>query len=98
MSFLDRRLDHSQTQATEIAVVADELDKLRNGPLNPRSGRGAVKSFCNQRPAWLDHAHRRLDAAVFAAYAWPGDLTDGETLARLLELNSSREAFRESAA
>jgi hypothetical protein len=44
----------------------------------------------NQRPAWLDHAHRRLDEAVFAAYGWPADLTDDEILANLLELNLGR--------
>ena len=26
----------------------------------------------NQRPAWLDNVHRELDAAVAAAYGWPG--------------------------
>jgi len=48
----------------------------------------------NQRPAWLDHAHCRLDAAVFAAYGWPADLTDDEILARLLELNLSHNGAR----
>ncbi|MGH7138248.1 MAG: hypothetical protein ACREHD_21050 [Pirellulales bacterium] len=45
----------------------------------------------NERPAWLDHAHRRLDEAVFAAYGWPTDLSDDEILAKLLELNLARE-------
>jgi len=44
----------------------------------------------NQRPTWLDIAHKRLDAAVFAAYGWPADLTDEEILARLLALNLAR--------
>jgi len=35
-------------------------------------------------------AHRKLDAAVFAAYGWPADLNDDETLARLLALNLAR--------
>ena len=46
----------------------------------------------NQRPTWLDNAHRKLDAAVFAAYGWPADLRDDEILARLLELNLSRSS------
>jgi hypothetical protein len=29
----------------------------------------------------------KLDAAVFAAYGWPADLTDGKILERLLALN-----------
>ena len=44
----------------------------------------------NQRPAWLDTAHRRLDEAVFNAYGWPPDLSDDEVLARLLALNQER--------
>ena len=28
----------------------------------------------NERPAWLDHAHKDLDDAVAAAYGWPADL------------------------
>jgi hypothetical protein len=44
----------------------------------------------NQRPAWLDHAHRALDAAVAAAYGWPADLIDDQILRRLLALNLER--------
>ena len=44
----------------------------------------------NRRPTWLDIAHMKLDAAVFAAYGWPADLTDEEILARLLALNLAR--------
>ena len=44
------------------------------------------------RPAWLDLAHKKLDAAVFAAYSWPSDLTDEQILERLLALNLERAA------
>ena len=44
----------------------------------------------NVRPAWLDLAHRKLDAAVAAAYGWPADLTDDAILERLLALNLER--------
>jgi type II restriction/modification system DNA methylase subunit YeeA len=37
-------------------------------------------------------AHRKLDAAVFAAYGWPDTLTDAEILERLLALNHQRAA------
>jgi type II restriction/modification system DNA methylase subunit YeeA len=50
-----------------------------------------LTNLYNQRPAWLDHAHRRLDEAVFAAYGWPADLTDDQLLAKLLELNLAHE-------
>jgi hypothetical protein len=37
-------------------------------------------------------AHRRLDAAVAAAYGWPADLPDDEILERLFALNQERAA------
>ena len=47
----------------------------------------------NARPAWLDLAHKALDAAVAAAYGW-ADYTpampDDEILRRLLALNLER--------
>ncbi|MFN0219530.1 MAG: class I SAM-dependent DNA methyltransferase [Hyphomicrobium sp.] len=46
----------------------------------------------NERPAWLDHAHRDLDAAVASAYGWPTNLTDEEILERLFTLNQERAA------
>jgi type II restriction/modification system DNA methylase subunit YeeA len=52
-----------------------------------------LTNLYNQRPAWLDHAHRRLDAAVAAAYGWPEDpasLSDDDILARLFALNQAR--------
>ncbi len=45
----------------------------------------------NDRPSWLSQAHAALDAAVFAAYGWPADLSDDQVLARLLALNLQRE-------
>jgi len=46
----------------------------------------------NERPAWLDHLHKSLDAAVAAAYGWPADLSDDEILERLFKLNQERAA------
>lgn len=37
-----------------------------------------LTNLYNERPAWLTHAHRDLDAAVAAAYGWPADLSDDE--------------------
>ncbi len=51
-----------------------------------------LTNLYNQRPAWLDTAHRRLDAAVAAAYGWPADLSDDEVLERLFALNQERAA------
>ena len=49
-----------------------------------------LTNLYNQRPTWLDLAHRKLDAVVAAAYGWEADLTDEEILARLLALNLQR--------
>jgi len=49
-----------------------------------------LTNLYNARPTWLDLAHKKLDAAVFAAYGWPADLSDEEILARLLALNLQR--------
>nr|WP_321442250.1 DNA methyltransferase [uncultured Hyphomonas sp.] len=56
-----------------------------------------LTNLYNERPAWLDHAHRDLDRAVAAAYGWEADfeaglLTDDEILKRLFELNQERAA------
>jgi type II restriction/modification system DNA methylase subunit YeeA len=48
-----------------------------------------LTNLYNARPAWLDSAHRDLDAAV-AAYGWPAGLSQEETPARLLALNLKR--------
>ena len=49
-----------------------------------------LTNLYNQRPDWLDLAHKKLDAAVFDAYGWPHDLADEEILERLLALNLER--------
>ena len=49
-----------------------------------------LTNLYNERPTWLDLAHKRLDAAVFAAYGWPPDLTDEQILEKLLALNLER--------
>lgn len=49
-----------------------------------------LTNLYNDRPTWLDLAHKKLDAAVFAAYGWQVGMTDEEILAKLLELNLQR--------
>ncbi len=46
----------------------------------------------NEPPAWLTLAHKKLDAAVFAAYGWDPGISDDELLTRLLKLNLERAA------
>ena len=40
----------------------------------------------------MDLAHKKLDAAIAAAYGFPADLTDEQILERLLKLNLERAA------
>lgn len=49
-----------------------------------------LTNLYNERPAWLDLAHQKLDAAVFAAYGWDPTMTDTDLLAALLALNHER--------
>ena len=46
-----------------------------------------LTNLYNARPQWLADAHANLDAAVAAAYGWPGDISDEDALHELLELN-----------
>jgi type II restriction/modification system DNA methylase subunit YeeA len=87
-------VDDPRVQA--IAQAAQELVAKRAAWLNPPGLEGkelqkrTLTNLYNQRPTWLELAHKKLDAAVFAAYGWPADLTDEEILARLLALNLQR--------
>ena len=51
-----------------------------------------LTNLYNERPTWLDNLHQSLDAAVFAAYGWPPDITEEQILERLLTLNLKRAA------
>ena len=85
-------------QSAAISAAARRLDDLRNGWLNPPDGtigpaalrRRTLTNLYNSPPTWLTHAHRRLDEAVFAAYNWNPDISDGELIAALLTLNLQR--------
>lgn len=63
-------------------------------PVSPRAAailrKRTLTSLYNERPAWLDNAHRELDAAVAAAYGWPADISAEEALAQLLAINLER--------
>ncbi len=78
---------------------------VRYPRLEPRDAECAAKlkkrtltNLYNERPAWLDLAHKKLDAAVAAAYGWPADLSDEQILERLLALNLERAKEEETSA
>jgi hypothetical protein len=85
-----RYLDPATVDARGIGTVR----YLRRVPKDEECAKDLKKrtltNLYNQRPTWLDLAHRRLDAAVFAAYGWDASMTDDELLAALLELNLER--------
>jgi type II restriction/modification system DNA methylase subunit YeeA len=94
--------EEEDARVKAIADAARELVRLRDAWLNPPEiapeelRKRTLTNLYNQRPEWLDNAHRALDEAVFAAYGWPSDLTKEEILSRLLALNHERAA-RQSA-
>ena len=64
----------------------------KSGHENDLAGRTLTKLY-NQRPAWLDGAHKSLDMAVASAYGWTdytSEMTDEEVLKRLLTMNLER--------
>lgn len=87
-------VDNPRVQA--IAAAAKDLVEKRDRWLNPEGASEAelkkrtLTNLYNQRPTWLDLAHKRLDEAVLDAYAWPHNLTDDQILERLLALNLER--------
>ena len=85
-----------------IAEAARKLVEKRDTWLNPEGcsekelKKRTLTNLYNQRPTWLDLAHRKLDHAVLDAYGWPHDLTDDQILERLLTLNLERAAKQEN--
>ena len=85
-----------------IAQAARELVKKRDAWLNPEGAtekalkKRTLTNLYNQRPTWLDLAHRPLDKAVLEASGWPPNLGDGESLGRLLALNRERAGSKKA--
>ena len=85
-----------------VADAARKLVELRGNWLNPTNvdaselKKRTLTNLYNARPAWLESAHKALDAAVCAAYAeatgeaWPVGMEESEILEKLLRLNHQR--------
>ena len=79
-----------------IAAAAKDLVDKRDRWLNPEDASEAelkkrtLTNLYNQRPTWLDLAHKTLDKVVLDAYTWPHDITDDDILEHLLALNLKR--------
>ncbi len=84
-------------------VRTPEEEKAAGYPARPVAKPGyeadlkkrTLTNLYNARPAWLDNAHKALDAAVAKAYGWNDytpEMPDEEILRRLLRLNLERSA------
>lgn len=76
--------------ATGVGTVCFPRLEPRDAASATQLARRTLTALYNERPAWLAHAHARLDAAVAEAYGWPADLPDDALLERLLTLNLAR--------
>ncbi|PYI82967.1 MAG: hypothetical protein DME26_16005, partial [Verrucomicrobia bacterium] len=97
--------DESLKQESADKSAHSKIGLARYPRLVPKDAQCAAKlkkrtltNLYNERPAWLDLAHKKLDAAVAAAYGWPADLSDEQILEKLLALNLERAAEEAKAA
>ena len=80
----------TESQREAVSAAARRLDEQRRNVCCPGGVyRRSMTSLYNEWPPWLATAHGELDAAVSAAYGWPGDLGDDDLLRRLVALNVS---------
>ena len=73
--------------AKGIGTVRYPRLAAKDGDCAQKLQKRTLTNLYNQRPAWLDLAHKKLDEAVFTAYGWTPDIGDEEILKRLLALN-----------
>lgn len=83
------KADYEKVRSIEAAAA--ELVVKRDNWLLGAGGKGrTLTQLYNQRPTWLVDAHKALDSAVLAAYGWPEDISDGEMLGRLVDVNNQQ--------
>lgn len=70
-----------RSAAQELVAKRDEW--LAGQDAKPRH----LTRLYNERPTWLDLAHKKLVAAVFVAYGWDAAMPDDAILSALLALN-----------
>ena len=95
----DRYIDPKTVDAkTGVGTVRYPRLEPRDADCAAKLKKRTLTNLYNERPAWLDLAHKKLDAAVAAAYGWAADLTDEQILEKLLALNLERAAEEAKAA
>ena len=73
-----------------VELAAGRLAESSGGGSTAELRKRTLTNLYNQRPAWMENIHARLDAAVADAYGWWVDLANAEILERLLALNLER--------
>lgn len=88
-----RRVQARRTVKREPEVVEGYTDRILTVSEKAKKElkKRTLTKLYNERPTWLDNAHRELDRAVAAAYGWPEDISDEDALARLMKLNEERQ-------
>ena len=88
--YIERSEARRQTSGIEIGTVKYARTVAKDEESARQLAKRTLTNLYNQRPTWLDVAHKKLDEAVFAAYGWDPAISDEDLLARLLELNLER--------
>lgn len=86
---LDRHRKERQALHPELTITGmyNVLEKLKSGAALSAKDRVIHEQGL---VSVLRQIHEDLDREVFAAYGWPGDLTDEQILERLVALNKER--------
>jgi type II restriction/modification system DNA methylase subunit YeeA len=71
----------------EIGTVRYPRIVAKDAECAKKLAKRTLTNLYNERPTWLDLAHRKLDEAVFAAYGWDAGMGDEEILERVLAKN-----------
>lgn len=69
-------LDPCMVNARGIGTVRYPRTTPRDEDCAEELKKRTLTKLYNERPTWLDQAHRKLDEAVFAAYRWDAGTRD----------------------
>lgn len=83
----------TEPSANGIGVVKYPRIVPRDAECAKKLKKRTLTNLYNERPTWLDLAHKKLDEAVFSAYGWDAGISDEEILEKLLELNLERATW-----
>jgi type II restriction/modification system DNA methylase subunit YeeA len=88
----EHNIPEKERQKIKVGTVVYPRREPKDAKCAAELKKRTLTKLYNERPPWLDLAHKTLDAAVAAAYGWPSDLTDEQILEKLLALNLERAA------